>query len=102
MGCNCIQKAGNFAGAMARAAKAMLIGDPVFVTHEHWEARLATCVKCEHYVRSTATVRPQCDLCGCPLREDRDKPSIKDKAWLATEDCPAGKWAQQLPSSPLQ
>ena len=74
-----VQKAANFAAAMARAAKAMLVGDPVFVNPEQWKARLAVCVKCEHFQKATAATQPTCGLCGC---------IVKHKAWLATESCP--------------
>lgn len=88
---NCIgtgEKIVNFAKAMARAAKAFAVGDPVFVTPEQWKARLAVCVDCEHFQPATSTEKPHCNLCGCPLRENRNKASIKEKAWLATEVCP--------------
>ena len=75
----------NFAAAMARAAKAFAVGDPVFVSTEEWKARLAVCVKCEHFQKATSTTQPTCGLCGCV---------VKLKAWLATERCPAGTWAE--------
>jgi len=85
MGCNCIQKAQNFTSAMARAAKAMLVSDPVFVTPEQQSIRVSVCVKCEHFQKATAVTMPTCELCGC---------IVKAKAWLATETCPADKWAK--------
>jgi hypothetical protein len=83
MGCNCIEKAVNFTAAMARAAKAFAVGDPVFVSTDEWEARLAVCVKCDHFQKATATTQPTCALCGCV---------VKPKAWMATEPCPDNRW----------
>lgn len=74
------EKVVNFAAAMARAAKAFAVGDPVFVSPDDWKARLVVCVKCEHFQPATSTTQPTCGLCGC---------IVKLKAWLATEQCPA-------------
>ena len=80
-GCNQTptQKVANFAKTMTRAAKAFLVGDPVFVSTDEWKARLAVCGKCEHFQEATATTQPTCALCGCV---------VKLKAWMATEGCP--------------
>ena len=80
-------KVANFTAAMARAAKAYLVGEPVFVSTDEWKARLAVCVKCDHFQKATSTTQPTCGLCGC---------IVKAKAWMATEDCPDNppRWAE--------
>ena len=73
----------NALGAMARAAKALAVGEELLVTPEQRKERLAVCVKCEHFRQATSKVGPRCGLCGC---------FVKAKAWLATEQCPVDKW----------
>ena len=66
----------NFLGAMATWA---LAGFPT-VDEATYRARLATCTACEDY----DAARGKCRRCGCK----------KSKLWLATETCPALRWAQ--------
>lgn len=95
MGCNCsgFKVVTNAVGAVARAAKALAVGEELLVTPTQRKARLDVCLMCEHFQPATSKLMPTCELCGC---------LVKAKAWLATESCPDNRWAQQLPSPPLQ
>jgi hypothetical protein len=63
------------------------------VTHEEYRARLSTCEGCEHLavpprkgfyrLMGDTEEKSVCGLCGCDVRR---------KAWLATEECPDGRW----------
>lgn len=77
-------KVANFTKAMARAAKAFAVGEPVFVSTDEWKARLAVCRTCDHFQKATSTTQPTCALCGC---------IVKMKAFLQTERCPDNRWA---------
>ena len=53
-------------------------------TQEEVDRIVAICVKCKHYVKG------RCKLCGCCV--SHSKIPITNKAKLATESCPVGKW----------
>ena len=66
-------QAGNLAGAIGRAAGAVLTGQAVKVSQEVLNERQAECKKCENMIGD------RCVLCGCWYRQ---------KVKLATESCP--------------
>ena len=70
--------AANAVAAAGRVAAAFASGQPVKVSAEVYEARLATCRACEAYDATQA----RCTKCGCGGL----------KLGLATEKCPLGKW----------
>ena len=82
-GCSGTKTVMNALGALARAAKALAVGEELLVMPEQRKERLDVCVKCEHFRPATSKIGPMCGLCGC---------LVKMKAWLATEQCPAEKW----------
>jgi hypothetical protein len=79
-------QARNFAGAMGRAAKAVITGQPVNVPPGVLESRQAACATCDKLKDG------RCLLCGCAYQR---------KIRLATETCPDDppKWVQ-FPAAP--
>lgn len=73
----------NITKAAGRAARALITGSKLTVSKEERNARINTCLKCEHYSPPTKFLGPRCSACGC---------FVKPKAALATEFCPHGKW----------
>ena len=69
----------NAAKAVGRVASALATGQPVLVSEEVRESRLAICHDCDQWIEK----RKRCAKCGCFT----DK-----KIRLATESCPLGKW----------
>lgn len=82
-GCGGIRTAMNFAGAVVRAGGALLRGDEVTIPARERDDRLQICVKCPQFIGADARLGPRCSDCGCFLEV---------KTWLATEDCPQGRW----------
>jgi hypothetical protein len=76
-----LQQLGSAASAVGRAAAAAVTGQPVLVSAEERQRRLAICHGCE----SWDPQQSRCRLCGC---------STNQKVALATESCPASppKW----------
>jgi hypothetical protein len=73
-----------FARAMARQARAKLVGAPTRVSEETQKARLEICrAPCEFYRDERCRHKD----CGCRLG------GILNKTAMATERCPIGKWA---------
>ena len=98
------EMAANLASAIVRAAKAVVTGQPVFVTVKERDLRWLVCLvgrglppdqtvdgHCDHY-------RPSDNRCGI-MPEDRAKRGcgceLFSKAGLATEDCPLGRWPKR-------
>ncbi len=73
------EQASNLAGAVGRAAQAVVTGNAVIAPKEEYSRRFRICVACEHF----HGMHVRCRKCGCKL---------KAKLRLATERCPAGKW----------
>lgn len=74
--------------AIASLARWIAAGFPV-VTEAELESRRAECDECPN-LRHTLGIA-HCGLCGC---------SATLKPWLATESCPARKWAAPPPQPP--
>jgi hypothetical protein len=64
----------------AKAVTKHIVSGLAKVDEEVAQARIATCLGCEHYRPSDA----RCSVCACPILE---------KARWESEDCPMGKWA---------
>ena len=79
----------NFTGAILRVGKALATGEAIKVSDSMREERLEICRACPS-IRND-----RCSHCGCFL----DGP-ILDKASLATEQCPAGRWPQLTTLTP--
>ncbi len=73
-----IQQAGTLAGAVGRAAGAVLTGQPVIASGEQQATRWAICLACEHLEGES-----RCRICGCYM---------KAKTAMAQERCPIAKW----------
>ena len=91
MSCCAQTVAVNLVTAVARAAKALAVGEELIVSPDVRRERLTQCGPCPHLIPATALVGPRCALCDC---------FVKAKAWLATEDCPDGRWLVALKIEP--
>lgn len=74
-----LKMAGNLLQSVGRNLQAAVTGNPLLLSEEDKEARLAICRLCQHYRK----VDDRCALCGC-------KTAVK--AYLRIEKCPVGKW----------
>jgi len=73
------QQATNAAYAVGSVVASMARGEPVSVSQEEQDRRLAICHACEAWdVR-----QDRCSKCGC---------FGQWKTWLASQKCPIGKW----------
>lgn len=77
-----LQKAASLASAVVRHAADGFQNVPA----EEYEARLATCRKCEHYLTDYHP-EERCGKCGCGLSG-----VVLAKAKWRSEKCPVGKW----------
>lgn len=77
-------KAVNVAKAGGRVVKAATTGQPIFVSNEVRDQRIAICRACEYWNEGGNIGLGECthSKCGC----------TKLKQGLATETCPMGKW----------
>lgn len=75
-----IEQAKSLGAAVMGVAGDLLRGEPVLVSREEKDRRLAICQECEFFDAGQA----RCTRCGCFT-------GIKD--WLASQSCPIGKWA---------
>jgi len=76
-----IQEAQNLAGCVGRTAKALVTRKKVLAPPEIRAERIAICEECEYFAKD----KVRCYKCGCKLLA---------KVALATEKCPADKWAK--------
>lgn len=76
-------QARNFTKAMGKAAISALAGKQLKVSKQEFQKRISVCKGCLLYIQS----KKRCShpKCGC---------FIEKKAWLTTEECPAGFWKQ--------
>lgn len=73
-------KVGNYSVAIAKWFKH---GCPIR-TDKNVDTLLEVCESCEQYSNK------QCSVCGCSVNRSED--ATRNKARMATEDCPLGKW----------
>lgn len=79
------KQAVNAGGAVVRVVRAAVKQQPIYVSDEMYEQRLACCRVCPHVWKSPKPGDDflRCQLCGCGLNGRR-----RHKARLATEVCP--------------
>jgi Family of unknown function (DUF6171) len=76
-----LQQAKNLAHAVGNMVESVVHGEPVTVSQEEQDRRLAICHACEKFDH----VQGRCTLCGC---------YGKWKTWVASQKCPIGKWGE--------
>lgn len=81
-----LEKAGHYAKAIAKWTFAKF---PVR-TAEEVAACVAVCESCEHYDAE----KTSCKVCGCKVTAKGM--AVRNKARMATEDCPKGKWPKKI------
>ena len=76
-----VQQAKNVTAAIATTIASVVRGEPIHVSQEEQDRRLAICHICEFWDSGQG----RCSKCAC---------FGQFKTWLASQECPIGKWGK--------